>query len=369
MKSNRLREIDFLRGIAILLVLMRHQYLFQFTKNMGWIGVDLFFVLSGFLVSGLLFKEYIKYGNIKPGLFLIRRGFKIYPIYYLFYILYLIPILINHKFVWKGFVADMFFVQNYVWGWGYAYPASWSLAVEEHFYFGFALLLWIALKKNLLDIKEGLNSRNISKFEIIIIVIMIICFCMRIYSNTYFPNYSVKNTTMTHLRIDSLLAGVLISYLCYFRNDFLTYFFNSHKIKLLILSLLLLSFSPLFDPLDSFFIKTIGFTFLYIAFGIVLIYFLLDKNINTSLNKYFSKIVVNMISKIGFSSYSIYIIHSFVNYCFWMINNFIFDGFMNQTLIFISSSAVSIFLGITMTTHIERYFLNIRDRLYPSRIC
>jgi peptidoglycan/LPS O-acetylase OafA/YrhL len=82
----RLRELDFLRGIAILLVLLRHIHLFSFTKNMGWIGVDLFFVLSGFLVSGLLFKEYIKFGNIRPKLFLIRRGFKIYPIYFLFYI-------------------------------------------------------------------------------------------------------------------------------------------------------------------------------------------------------------------------------------------------------------------------------------------
>lgn len=369
MKSNRLREIDFLRGIAILLVLMRHQYLFQFTKNMGWIGVDLFFVLSGFLVSGLLFKEYLKYGNIKPGLFLIRRGFKIYPIYFLFYILYLTPILIEHKFVWKGFLSDMFFIQNYVWGWGYAYPASWSLAIEEHFYFGFAFLLWLGLKKNLFDIKEALISKRISRFEIIIMVIMIICFCLRIYSNVYFPNYNIKNFTMTHLRIDSLLAGVLISYLYYFRNDFLTHFFNSHKVALLILALLLISFSPMIDPLDSFYIKTFGFTFLYISFGILLVYFLIDKNINTLLNKCFSNTIVNIISKIGFSSYSIYIIHTFVNYCFAMIKNSIFDGFMNQTLIFSSSSVVSVFLGINMTTHIERYFLNIRDRLYPSRIC
>ena len=60
---NRLRELDFLRGIAIILVLFRHQVLFDFLETMGWIGVDLFFVLSGFLVSGLLFKEYQKFIN------------------------------------------------------------------------------------------------------------------------------------------------------------------------------------------------------------------------------------------------------------------------------------------------------------------
>jgi peptidoglycan/LPS O-acetylase OafA/YrhL len=71
---KRLREIDFLRGVAIILVLLRHKFLFPFTKNMGWIGVDLFFVISGFLVSGLLFKEYQKSGSIQPKRFLIRRG-------------------------------------------------------------------------------------------------------------------------------------------------------------------------------------------------------------------------------------------------------------------------------------------------------
>ncbi|MBA4135425.1 MAG: acyltransferase, partial [Flavobacterium sp.] len=74
--NKRLLQLDFLRGMAILLVLLRHKKLFSFTVTMGWIGVDLFFVLSGFLVSGLLFKEYQKHGNIKPGLFLIRRAYK-----------------------------------------------------------------------------------------------------------------------------------------------------------------------------------------------------------------------------------------------------------------------------------------------------
>jgi len=58
--SHRLAEIDFLRGLAVILVLFAHHYLTSYTAEMGWIGVDLFFVLSGFLVSGLLFNEYKK---------------------------------------------------------------------------------------------------------------------------------------------------------------------------------------------------------------------------------------------------------------------------------------------------------------------
>src|SRR6185503_20062984 len=106
---GRLRELDFLRGVAILLVLLRHVDLSSFTTNAGWIGVDLFFVLSGFLVSGLLFKEYIKFGNIRVGLFLIRRGFKIYPIYYIFYLPYLYLILKTSQLDIVAFISDMTF--------------------------------------------------------------------------------------------------------------------------------------------------------------------------------------------------------------------------------------------------------------------
>jgi peptidoglycan/LPS O-acetylase OafA/YrhL len=82
-QSPRLPEIDFLRGIAIVLVLLHHHWLFDLPQRVGWAGVDLFFVLSGFLVSGLLFAEYKQFGGIKPFHFLIRRGFKIYPLFYL----------------------------------------------------------------------------------------------------------------------------------------------------------------------------------------------------------------------------------------------------------------------------------------------
>src|SRR5437868_5735245 len=90
-------ELDFVRGIAILLVIGFHaitvpahpffQSLDFVMKRIGWSGVDLFFVLSGFLVGGLLLKEYKDTGGINARRFIIRRGFKIWPAYY-FYILF-----------------------------------------------------------------------------------------------------------------------------------------------------------------------------------------------------------------------------------------------------------------------------------------
>lgn len=364
----RLRELDFLRGIAILLVLLRHQKLFDFTSKMGWIGVDLFFVLSGFLVSGLLFQEFLKFGNIKPKLFLIRRGFKIYPIYFLFYFLYLTPKIIKHQFEWKGLFSDFFFVQNYVYGWGYAYVPSWSLAVEEHFYFGFALLLWLVIESNSFDFKNSFNFLKISRFELLLISIMVLTLIMRLVSAVYFTENGSRNITMTHLRMDSLLAGVLLSYWCYFKRDKLLHFFAINKIKLLILALLLLSFTPFIDFEESFFVRTFGFTFLYIAFGILIAYFLTHVNINTQLDTFLSKSMVDGISKIGFSSYSIYIIHGFVNWMFALINTYILNSSINQTFTFVVTSIISVLSGMFMTFYIEKYFLKMRNKYYPSRI-
>src|SRR5689334_9337029 len=81
---KRLASIDFLRGIAVILVLFRHHWVgIDALQHIGWVGVDLFFVLSGFLVSGLLFAEEKKYGKVERFRFLVRRGFKIYPLFYL----------------------------------------------------------------------------------------------------------------------------------------------------------------------------------------------------------------------------------------------------------------------------------------------
>src|SRR5689334_22886162 len=136
--ARRLVVLDGLRGIAILLVLGRHagpglRPLWEF----GWMGVDLFFVLSGFLVSGLLFHEYRRHGRIRPFWFLGRRGFKIYPA---FYFLLLVTWLLGRRFIpGRYFVYEALFVQNYF---GFIWNQTWSLAVEEHFYFGLTLTAW-----------------------------------------------------------------------------------------------------------------------------------------------------------------------------------------------------------------------------------
>ena len=140
--TKRIKGLDELRGVAILLVLGAHQPINKILTLSGWTGVTLFFVLSGFLVSGLLFKEYQQNGTITPARFLARRAVRIYPP---FYVMLFTTVLISYftdlkmtEPKWRGgaalplsnFLSEIFFLQNYHPGlWG----QCWSLAVEEHF--------------------------------------------------------------------------------------------------------------------------------------------------------------------------------------------------------------------------------------------
>jgi peptidoglycan/LPS O-acetylase OafA/YrhL len=355
--NKRLRELDFLRGIAILLVICRHNIISNYLYNAGWAGVDLFFVLSGFLVSGLLFREYKNYGTINVKRFLIRRGFKIYPIYYLFLPIFVIA---YHKYNFWGIFFDAIFLQNYTHidgTWGYVNGPGWSLAVEEHFYFGFSFFLWAGLKYNRIRLNEN--------FIKIIINCLIAIFFIRLLSNVLYTDW-LRNFTMTHLRIDSLLAGVLISYLYYFRRSYLEENFKKYKLVLSIICLIGLSWLPFIQPLPSFFVRTFGFTILYISFGILLINFLVTENINHKLNRIFTRAIVDVVSKIGYWSYSIYIVHMLVidrvTGLIWKRNISI-----NLYLKFSIVLMLCIIAGALMTNYIEKYFLSLREKYFPNR--
>lgn len=363
---KRLIELDFLRGIAIILVLFRHIPLTPYTQNMGWIGVDLFFVLSGFLVSGLLFKEFLKYGNINAKLFLIRRGFKIYPIYYLSLPLYLIPKAMNGNFSWSQVFPEIFFIQNYTSGWGYAYPATWSLAIEEHFYFGlvFAILFVIKIKPTFLNMNNSISILK-NKVVISIVLLLLVILAMRILHHQFSGALPAKAITMTHLRIDSLLFGVLIAYMFYFDSERFHNFFAKLKGLLLIIFILGISWTP-FVSLFHANVVTFGFSVLYFSFGALLILFLVKQNIADTLKSIFSAPVVSIISKIGYASFSIYVIHTLVITLLHYL--FAYVHLDNKFLFFVVASTASVIVGVFMTSYIEAYFLKMRNKMYPNRI-
>jgi peptidoglycan/LPS O-acetylase OafA/YrhL len=158
---SRMPELDTIRGIAVLLVFFFHGFGFRYGVQglsgfprlfvaatlPGWAGVNLFFVLSGFLITGILLDT--KSNTNYYRTFYIRRALRILPLYY--GVLLLLAVLTRTGWVdrhasWAYLGLSFFYLSNVTELFGVAsqYTVLWSLAVEEHFY-----LLWPAAVRSL----------------------------------------------------------------------------------------------------------------------------------------------------------------------------------------------------------------------------
>ena len=357
----RLHGLDFLRGIAILLVLLRHEPSNMHTYHIGWMGVDLFFVLSGFLVSGLIFKEYQSKADFKPIYFLIRRGFKIYPVYYITYMAYLI-VFIDQLSLLK-ISSDLLYFQNYLYGWGNAYAASWSLAVEEHFYFGIALSAFIYLRWFHSNMQLQLNPKKIIS---LLLFICLSCLCFRIFHVLSDPTEYAKNITMTHYRIDALVSGVLVSYLFHFHQERFKRVIKKHRGSLVVLGLILLSWTPYLDPQTSVFVRSFGFTMVYLALAIILSVVITHHDVFEKAQNTILSIPYKLCCQIGVASYAIYVIHSLVNHSYHAVLSMNLWELPPLTD-FLLTTCCSVMIGFLIKYQIENRFLKIRDLKFPSR--
>ncbi len=350
-RDKRQSEIDFLRGLAVFLVLMRHYQYIPFLQNVGWIGVDLFFVISGFLISGLLFKEYKTTGTIKPLQFLIRRGFKIYPLFYLFLLT---------GILWKyyhaenisilGLSGEIFFLQNYL---GHLWNHTWSLAVEEHFYLLLAAGLYIT------SIKYKTDDTRL--FNFLFIGIATACLILRLVNN--YDNLSNENLIYTHLRIDSLFAGVWLSHWYNFKFEKLKEFARNNKLILIFIFLTGMSFIPFLDIKNSYFIRTLGFTWIFTGFAALLL-FALFTDIQRYVNRfYISSCLYKFTCTLGLYSYSIYIIHTHTSA---LVKNWRINYNLSENTSFLIYFAGTFAAGLLLSKMIEFPVLQIRDKLFPK---
>lgn len=352
----RLRKIDFLRGIAILLVLFRHHpFIDNTTVAAGWMGVDLFFVLSGFLVSGLLFNEYKRRDSVNIGRFFLRRGFKIYPLFYVTIVLVIFLKYVNENH-WPPIgpvLSELFFLQSYITG---LIPVTWSLAVEEHFYILVMLAVgWLV------------SARQVNNQKLVYsgwAFVAITCLVLRIINRVGVPFEEAAHVFPTHLRIDSLLAGVMISYTWHFNAVAFTGFINKNRILSGVLSAVLISL-PFFFDISTVFMGTIGFTLVAAGFGLLLSLFLTSENIDGALDKILTKYVVNGIAKIGFYSYGIYLWHSVT--LVFVLPIVINVGHVPDITIlrFLIYAALGIAAGTFMSIIVEQPFLRIREKYFP----
>ncbi len=139
--ASRINGLDTLRALAIVLVVLHHYVLFVsdaptfgWVGQIGWVGVDLFFALSGYLIGNQIFAALRGGSGFSPGNFYARRLLRTLPNYWVVLALY---------FLWPAFRGDapllplwryLSFTQNFHLPPGTAFSHGWSLAIEEQFY-------------------------------------------------------------------------------------------------------------------------------------------------------------------------------------------------------------------------------------------
>jgi peptidoglycan/LPS O-acetylase OafA/YrhL len=144
--ERRIPSLDGLRAISITLVILSHLVKWKHISvealgNYGSLGVFVFFVLSGYLITNLLLREHERTSSISLRMFYIRRAFRIFPAAFLF--LAVVIVLYWRQMRWYHIATAVFYIANMDLTRPWIFGHLWSLSIEEQFY-----LLWpFALKK------------------------------------------------------------------------------------------------------------------------------------------------------------------------------------------------------------------------------
>lgn len=290
-------KIDGLRFIAIVAVLLHHlASIFSTYIDLGYFGVDLFFVISGFLITSILLetKENFKLTYLN---FLARRSLRIFPLYYF---ALLLLVIIGHPVV----LREIGYLLSYTFNYRFplieeANPVGhfWSLAVEEQYY-----LFWPII---ILGLKNHLKV-------LISIVILMIIFAYAQISFSIIPSISIYNYTGLPTRMGSLGLGSLGAMLFLKPKGWFIFILKSKSIEYGMFLIWLFAIWTL-NP----FLMGLGSLFLVLKAAEDSFHF-----------QFFNKLLSHkFILHIARISYGIYVYHIIVNYYF---TPYIFDPIWNQ---------------------------------------
>jgi peptidoglycan/LPS O-acetylase OafA/YrhL len=230
--------LDVTRAVSIICVLIAHR--FTLPIELGIVGVQIFFVLSGFLIGQILIKDFKTEGKLSTILnFWKRRWYRTLPLYYLVLIFKII--IYGNPFGWKMIVYFLFLQANII---GISFfGVSWSLVVEEWFYIFLPIAVFIFFRR-------GIEFKNFFLFLCSFIFLFLLA--------RFFWNYLHKGVII--YQFDCLLLGVLLSLIKICKLD-------------------------LYKKLNSFFVFSLGFI------GLIGLTLLLGKFDNISMYNTFYKVV------------------------------------------------------------------------------
>jgi peptidoglycan/LPS O-acetylase OafA/YrhL len=345
--------LDLFRALAILLVVLSHgKFLLNGTvlENFPYVkmldGVDLFFVLSGFLIGGILLKSSSE-GLNWPGVahFWKRRWLRTLPNYYLILLLNFIFVSVGiisgdlNVFGWKFIV----FLQNFSKPLIGFFWDSWSLAVEEWFYIFTPLLLWLLLKKFKLKVS----------FLIVTLVLMLGPLLYRANSFDVTLDdfwFDVKVRKVVLMRLDAISFGLLLAWIYYFHKSI----WDKWKNVMLVLGVGIILFLLNYGASNSSFYRQVFyFSITPLAIALVLPWF---EGVTSSWKRLIG--AVTHISKI---SYSMYLINlALVAQVFGL--NFPVQGNLDGIMKYLSYWVIVISVSSALYYFVERPILKWRDR-------
>jgi peptidoglycan/LPS O-acetylase OafA/YrhL len=285
---HRIPSLDGLRAFSIALVLAGHsipngQWNWFFWKvfGNGDLGVSIFFVISGFLITSLLLKEYNDTGEISPKHFYLRRAFRILPPFYAFLMVLLVlkgfgVLRLNLR----GWTEAVTFLRDYLFaddGWT---MHIWSLSVEEQFY-----LLWPVC----------LALAGISRSKRVALTLICAAPLIRISCHLILPAFGWREQLMFHMRVDGLMMGCALALF----DKQLAFKWNWVWPAALILFVL----SPyLITRWHGYYLLPFGYTLDNLAIAYVLLYAV--RNPRSRLGRILNN---RFIAHIGVISYSLYL--------------------------------------------------------------
>jgi peptidoglycan/LPS O-acetylase OafA/YrhL len=356
MMRGRSVELDFVRGIAIIAVMGYHFHVNQTgsalisiieypLKNFGREGVNLFFTLSGFLVGGLLLRQYAEKGHVDAGRFIVRRMFKIWPAYYVLILFH--SVVGRHpldSFLWQNLTH----LQNYF---GTSISQTWSLAVEEHFYLFLPALL-------LLFARWKMRAGSIISVLGGICIIVLIARCLVVAGGDLQAAFFY-----TQYRIDSLLYGVILAAIYWMKPDVYQGIAKRTGWLLAVVAVLVawLVLATKHEPLD----ESIGYTIQAIGFCAFIVLMLEHSG------KVRASRVYRGVAWLGVYSYGIYLWHSLaLAPGDIVIRKATALGLPPAAIWFVAlaaQAAVAIIAGYVMTRAVEYPFLRLRNALFPAK--
>ncbi len=359
-EKNKLLGLDHLRAFAITFVIVFHYQFFghpawvNTVGSFGWTGVDLFFVLSGFLIAGQLFSGIANGRPVSLGEFFIKRFFRIIPPFLVVVILYYsFPVV--HEWghlpsVWRYLTFTLNFgfdLKKYG-----TFSHAWSLCVEEQFYLVLPLIFWL------------FNYFKIGwKAVYLLGALFIAGFVTRLLSWDYLvaPHITADDFGLlwnkyiyypTYNRLDGLLIGVTIAGLFTFYPKVKEWVSKrSHWIMLAGLVLLAGAYITC-TPQDNFYTCVFGYPLIALAYGMMLAAVVSPTNI-----LYRTKSWVT--AQIATLSYSIYLTHKMsIHLTQKLLENLVNK---NGNLMMLICLVASVGVALLMRYLVEKPALRIRD--------